>query len=149
MAALIKIGINQGLNRNLILLKNNIQICRTMSKIIKTDEVTIHQPQPQPPKKYFVSYGYDDEDPVKDRALMHATYFLGITLGIVFGGFLLVYMPKNPIKRWAEREAYLQLRYREEKGLPLVDPNYVDPEVLLRQMPSDEEIDAKGLRIII
>lgn len=39
---------------------------------------------------------------------------------------------------WAQREAYLQLRHREAEGLPLIDPNLVDPEKI--ELPDDEEL---------
>lgn len=49
------------------------------------------------------------------------------------------------LKDWAHREAYLQLREREAKGLPLVDPNYVDPSKI--ELPSDEELKDKAIII--
>lgn len=39
---------------------------------------------------------------------------------------------------WAQREGYLQLRRREELGLPVIDPNLVD--ISKFELPSDEEL---------
>ena len=42
------------------------------------------------------------------------------------------------LKDWAHREAYLIIREREAQGLPLIDPNYVDPSKM--HVPSEEEL---------
>jgi len=42
------------------------------------------------------------------------------------------------LKQWSQREAYLELRRREAEGLPLIDPNYVDPSTM--DLPSEEEL---------
>ena len=39
---------------------------------------------------------------------------------------------------WSIREAYLELERREQLGLPLIDPNLVDPAKL--DLPTDEEL---------
>lgn len=39
---------------------------------------------------------------------------------------------------WALREAFLELDRRERLGLPLIDPNYVDPAKI--ELPSEEEL---------
>lgn len=39
---------------------------------------------------------------------------------------------------WAQREAYLELERREKAGLPLIDPNMIDPAKI--PLPSDEEL---------
>lgn len=39
---------------------------------------------------------------------------------------------------WAQREGYLELRRREAKGLPLIDPNLVSIDKV--QLPEDEEL---------
>jgi len=39
---------------------------------------------------------------------------------------------------WTVREAYLELDRRERLGLPLIDKNLVDPNLL--ELPSDEEL---------
>jgi NADH dehydrogenase (ubiquinone) 1 beta subcomplex subunit 11 len=42
------------------------------------------------------------------------------------------------MRDWAQREAYLTIRYREANGLPLIDANYVDPSKM--ELPSDEAL---------
>lgn len=69
---------------------------------------------------------------------MHSTGFFSITLCIVGGMFIFAYMPDYNFKNWAEREAFLELRRREENGLPLIDPNYIP--LHLMKLPSEEEL---------
>lgn len=69
---------------------------------------------------------------------MHSTAFFSITLCLVGGAFIFAYMPDYNYKSWAEREAFLELRRREEQGLPLIDPNYIDINSI--NLPSDEEL---------
>jgi len=69
---------------------------------------------------------------------MHATGFFSITLCIVGGAFMFAYMPEYNYKNWAEREAFLELRRREDQGLPLIDPNYIQPSLMI--LPSEEEL---------
>lgn len=92
----------------------------------------------QPAKKKWVSYGFSDDDKAEDRHSMHQTLFVTMTICFVFGCTLYGYLPDVKGKDWAQREAYLQLRYREEHGLPLIDPNIVDPSKII--LPSDEEL---------
>lgn len=42
------------------------------------------------------------------------------------------------MREWAQREAYLELARREAAGLPLVDPNLIDPSKI--ELPTDEEL---------
>jgi hypothetical protein len=41
---------------------------------------------------------------------------------------------------WHRREAFLELARREQLGLPLVDRNLVDPDKVMKQLLSDEEL---------
>lgn len=50
----------------------------------------------------------------------------------------MAYLPDVKGKDWAQREAYLQLRYREEHGLLPIDPNVIDPSKVV--LPTDEEL---------
>ncbi|KAK0178944.1 hypothetical protein PV327_007781 [Microctonus hyperodae] len=86
----------------------------------------------------WISYGMSEEDKWWDRFSMHSTIFMGYSVCIIFGGTLLAYMPDMRDHEWTAREAYLQLRYREENGLPLVDPNLIDPAKII--LPTDEEL---------
>lgn len=69
---------------------------------------------------------------------MHSTAFFSITLCIVGGIFIFAYVPDYNNKNWAEREAFLELRRREDQGLPLIDPNYIHPSLI--KLPSEEEL---------
>ncbi|XP_071525483.1 NADH dehydrogenase [ubiquinone] 1 beta subcomplex subunit 11, mitochondrial [Panulirus ornatus] len=95
--------------------------------------------------KNWISWGFSYESEVKDNTTMHMTFFASVTLCIVTGGFVWAYMPDFRMIDWAQREAYLQLRQREAEGLPLIDPNVVDPEKF--ELPEDEELG--GVEIII
>ncbi|XP_071445462.1 NADH dehydrogenase [ubiquinone] 1 beta subcomplex subunit 11, mitochondrial [Hetaerina americana] len=88
--------------------------------------------------KNWISYGYDTKDEENDKNAAHATMFFSVTLCIVIGGFFFTYLPDQQLKDWSQREAYLQLRHREQNGLPFIDANYVDPSTI--ELPSDEEL---------
>lgn len=89
-------------------------------------------------KKKWVSYGFSEENEEEDRHTLHVTMFVLVTIVFVFGFTVMAYLPDVRGRDWAQREAYLQLRYREEHGLPLIDPNLIDPSKII--LPSDEEL---------
>lgn len=88
--------------------------------------------------RYWMSYGYCEEDYHKDRDAHHMLMFMGITVAVCGTTFLLMYHPDCNDLDWINREAYLELERREKLGLPLVDPNLVDPSRI--PLPSEEEI---------
>uniref|UniRef100_A0A023G0E9 NADH dehydrogenase [ubiquinone] 1 beta subcomplex subunit 11, mitochondrial n=1 Tax=Amblyomma parvum TaxID=251391 RepID=A0A023G0E9_AMBPA len=88
--------------------------------------------------RYWLSYGYSDEDYNEDRDIHHVIMFMGITVMICGCTFALMYAPDFANADWFEREAYLELERREKLGLPLVDPNLVDPSSI--SLPSEEEL---------
>lgn len=90
------------------------------------------------PKRNWQSYGFEKDDETADLNAMHSTGFFSVTLCIVGGMFIFAYMPDYNFKNWAEREAFLELRRREENGLPLIDPNYIP--LHLMKLPSEEEL---------
>uniref|UniRef100_T1I5A7 NADH dehydrogenase [ubiquinone] 1 beta subcomplex subunit 11, mitochondrial n=1 Tax=Rhodnius prolixus TaxID=13249 RepID=T1I5A7_RHOPR len=100
----------------------------TEETVCKTEEKT----------KNWISYGFSHTDEKEDRLIMHTIMFLGISLVFVFGGFLLAYRPADLGRDWAHREGFLELRRREQEGLPLVDPNYLPLDQLI--LPTDEEL---------
>jgi len=51
------------------------------------------------------------------------------------------------LAHWRQREAYLELARREKLGLPLIDPNLVDPVKMKAFLPSDEELGNKKIII--
>ncbi|KAG8328521.1 uncharacterized protein LOC124372840 [Homalodisca vitripennis] len=89
-------------------------------------------------KKFFYDYGFSGKTEEEEHNRMHAMFFTYITIGFVLSGFYLYYKPSTSMRDWALREAYLELRRREQLGLPLIDPNYVDPSTVY--LPSDEEL---------
>lgn len=90
------------------------------------------------PKRNWQSYGFETDDETADLNAMHSTAFFSITLCIVGGMFIFAYMPDYNYKNWSEREAFLELRRREENGLPLIDPNYIPLHLV--KLPSEEEL---------
>ncbi|KAM6226125.1 NADH dehydrogenase [ubiquinone] 1 beta subcomplex subunit 11, mitochondrial [Porphyrio hochstetteri] len=66
-------------------------------------------------------------DPEADVLNMRAVFFSGVSIAIVLGTVFLHYLPDYGLRQWARREAELQIRDRESRGVPLLDPNYYDP----------------------
>lgn len=127
----------QGLRRGLALMSpKETTVCRriatTPSRCDGAKEVA------KPVKRKWVSYGFSKRDEAEDVHSLHQTMFVCVTICFVLGCTVMAYLPDVRGKDWAQREAYLQLRYREEHGLPLVDPNYIDPSKII--LPSDEEL---------
>uniref|UniRef100_A0A7R9I294 NADH dehydrogenase [ubiquinone] 1 beta subcomplex subunit 11, mitochondrial n=1 Tax=Timema bartmani TaxID=61472 RepID=A0A7R9I294_9NEOP len=52
--------------------------------------------------------------------------------------FIFAYVPDFQLRDWAQREAFLELRRREQLGLPPIDRNLIDPEKIT--LPTDEEL---------
>lgn len=92
----------------------------------------------------WISYGFYEDSENKDRHAMHQTLFVCISLVVMGGGYLLTYLPDFKDYDWAAREGYLELR-REQLGLPLIDPNFVDPSRF--QLPTDEELGNREIII--
>uniref|UniRef100_A0A023FNU9 NADH dehydrogenase [ubiquinone] 1 beta subcomplex subunit 11, mitochondrial n=1 Tax=Amblyomma cajennense TaxID=34607 RepID=A0A023FNU9_AMBCJ len=95
--------------------------------------------------RYWMSYGYSEEDYNMDSDYHHVIMFTSITLVLCFCTFAAMYAPDTNDADWIEREAYLELDRREKLGLPLVDPNLVDPSRI--NLPSEEELE--GFEIIL
>uniref|UniRef100_A0A6M2E432 NADH dehydrogenase [ubiquinone] 1 beta subcomplex subunit 11, mitochondrial n=1 Tax=Amblyomma tuberculatum TaxID=48802 RepID=A0A6M2E432_9ACAR len=88
--------------------------------------------------RYWMSYGYCDEDYNTDRDAHHVIMFMAVTVVLCGCTFLAMYAPDFNDTDWVEREGYLELERREKLGLPLVDCNLVDPSRII--LPSEEEI---------
>ncbi|EFN86846.1 NADH dehydrogenase [ubiquinone] 1 beta subcomplex subunit 11, mitochondrial [Harpegnathos saltator] len=134
MAALFRMNCVHGLRRGLALAARKDTTCRR----ITTTTSRYDKEETQLVKKKWVSYGYSDEDEAEDVHSLHQTMFITVTICFVFGAAVVAYFPDMTQVDWAQREAYLQLRHREEHGLPLIDPNVVDPSKI--KLPSDEEL---------
>ncbi|RZB39925.1 NADH dehydrogenase [ubiquinone] 1 beta subcomplex subunit 11, mitochondrial, partial [Asbolus verrucosus] len=88
--------------------------------------------------KNWVNYGFDTKSKDADRTALHSIMFASVTLCLVVGGYYITYLPDYNLRDWSQREAFLELRRREKLGLPLVDPNLIDPAKVT--LPSDEEL---------
>lgn len=135
MSRLLQLIRPQGIKRGLTFLKpkeTNIYI-----KINKSDSVAKSTDKYEV-KGTWVSYGYYCDDKKKDRQALHLTFFFSISITLVLSFLILGNTPDPFLKDWAQREAYLQLRYREEHGLPPIDPNLIDPSKI--KLPTEEEL---------
>lgn len=112
------------------------------SKNTKSDAVNVSEACKadtiQATNKNWVSYGFEVKSKKDDRRVAHAVFFTSITMCIIWGGAYWVYFPDYNLKDWSTRQAFLELRRRERLGLPLIDPNLVDPAKI--KLPSDEEL---------
>ncbi|XP_032681721.1 NADH dehydrogenase [ubiquinone] 1 beta subcomplex subunit 11, mitochondrial [Odontomachus brunneus] len=133
MAALFRMNCVQGLRKGLALTARRETVCRRITTTPRYDKE-----ETQPVKKKWVSYGFSEKDEAEDIHALHQTMFVTVTLCIVLGATIVAYLPDSKGTDWAQREAYLQLRYKEEHGLPRIDPNVVDPSKIY--LPSDEEL---------
>lgn len=110
------------------------------SKTTKTGEVAV-KPKTDVIRqndKNWMSYGFDNKSKSKDRLVTHLIFFVTVSMTLVGCSFYVAYLPDYSLQDWAQREAYLELRRREKAGLPLIDPNLIDPSKI--NLPSDEEL---------
>ncbi|XP_015183969.1 PREDICTED: NADH dehydrogenase [ubiquinone] 1 beta subcomplex subunit 11, mitochondrial [Polistes dominula] len=121
-------------------LKSQNMLCRSIATSPKkNDSTTSLVESTTEKKKPWVSYGFDEEDELDDKRKMHESFFFAVTIGMICVSYVLMYKPDlKSMGSWAQREAYLQIRYREEHGLPLIDMNVVDPAKVI--LPTDEEL---------
>lgn len=111
---------------------------RAINTSVKNSEAKSQTECAQPVKENWVSYGFDRNNKTIDRNAMKQTFFWAVTVCLIFGGFGLSYLPDPMLRNWSQREAYLELRRREELGLPPIDRNHIDPAKIV--LPSDEEL---------
>lgn len=138
MAGICRLGASHTLKNGMNLLRLQKITCRAITTSPKKDDST-NVIEPSEEKKRWVSYGFDNTSERDDRRKMHEIFFMAVTIGIVMAGYGLVYKPDTrTMQSWAQREAYLQLRYREEHGLPPIDMNLIDPAKIV--LPTDEEL---------
>ncbi|KYN35352.1 NADH dehydrogenase [ubiquinone] 1 beta subcomplex subunit 11, mitochondrial [Trachymyrmex septentrionalis] len=137
MAALFRMNCMQSLRRGLTLMspKETTIYRRIATTPNRYDGI---KEETKPVKRKWVSYGFSDKSEIEDHHALHQTMFVCVTIVFVIGCTVMAYLPDIRGKDWAQREAYLQIRYREEHGLPLVSPNYIDPSKII--LPTDEEL---------
>lgn len=141
MAGLINLRALQGLRKSVSLLTQKPTLYRSIGMSSKKNDTQVAETSSsecQPVKKNWVSWGFDKEDERIDRHAVHQTMFITITLCLVFGAYYCAFMPNPHMSDWAQREGYLELRRREELGLPPIDKDYFDPETII--LPTDEEL---------
>ena len=137
MASVIRLG--NPIFRRLIAANLSSRCISTSKKNTDTAVTTADTSTPDPKvRKNWVSFGFEINDEEEDRINMHWTFFFSVTLLLVGGGFYLIYLPDYTMRDWAQREGFLELRRRERLGLPLVDPNIIDPSKVV--LPTDEEL---------
>ncbi|XP_076170751.1 NADH dehydrogenase [ubiquinone] 1 beta subcomplex subunit NP15.6 [Ptiloglossa arizonensis] len=140
MSTLLRLIRSEGIkNRLTFLVSKDVKVYNTVfrsTSVTKQDKDVPDIPFKQ--KRTWVSYGFSETNEREDRHYMHATYFSYVTVALIFGAFVLAYLPDPTLRDWAQREAHLQVRYREEHGLPLLDPNLIDPSKFT--LPTDEEL---------
>ncbi|CAO2601515.1 NADH dehydrogenase [ubiquinone] 1 beta subcomplex subunit 11, mitochondrial [Lemmus lemmus] len=98
----------------------------------------MEDPEPEDEKVYSKNpyfHGYD-EDPVADYWNMHAVFFFGFSIVLVFGTTFVAYVPNYGMVEWAHREAGILVKHREASGLPLMESNRFDPSKI--QLPGDD-----------
>uniref|UniRef100_A0A6G1SAR7 NADH dehydrogenase [ubiquinone] 1 beta subcomplex subunit 11, mitochondrial n=1 Tax=Aceria tosichella TaxID=561515 RepID=A0A6G1SAR7_9ACAR len=86
---------------------------------------------------HWYPIGFDFTDPVRDKYMWHELLFYFVTGGMIVT-WLYSYGPDLKDREWARREAFLRTHKREALGLPLIDPNVVDPDRIV--LPTEEEI---------
>ncbi|XP_066065044.1 NADH dehydrogenase [ubiquinone] 1 beta subcomplex subunit 11, mitochondrial [Chamaea fasciata] len=74
-------------------------------------------------------HGFSAE-PDADALNMRAVFLASISVAIVLGSVFVHYLPDYGLQQWARREAEIQVRERERRGLPLLTSNYYDPKRL-------------------
>jgi NADH dehydrogenase (ubiquinone) 1 beta subcomplex subunit 11 len=86
----------------------------------------------------WISFGYNLVDRNEDEWAHHLIMFCSVTILLCWGTFFFAYYPDFKNLAWSQREAYLELERRELCGLPLIDPNVLDPSKI--DLPSEEEL---------
>ncbi|XP_077185515.1 NADH dehydrogenase [ubiquinone] 1 beta subcomplex subunit 11, mitochondrial [Paroedura picta] len=88
---------------------------------------------------YFKNPDYHGfhSDPVIDVWSMRLVFFFGVSITIIVGIAFIHYLPDRGLEEWSRREAERQVKYREARGLPLIEDNYYDPSKIV--LPPEEE----------
>lgn len=130
---------------------STLSACRGIKTSTKKDE-TVTAPASvtvedfaNPSPKNWMSYGFDYKTESEDRKATKSTFFVAVTLCLVWGTFYWSYLPDTQLRNWAQREGFLELRRREQAGLDLISPNYVEPANI--SLPSDEDLGATEIII--
>lgn len=136
---MLRLQAQQSLARRLLQLVNRRNIS-TSKKNRDTIDITHNAEQNKSvaSTKNWVSYGFEHKSEFEDRRAMHSVFFASVTVCLVFGSFYLAYVPNFNLTDWSQREAYLELKRREDAGLPLVDCNLIDPARIT--LPSEDEL---------
>lgn len=88
--------------------------------------------------KNWVSWGFSYSDKKEDRDTTRTSFFVSVTMCLVWGSFIWAYLPDPQMRDWAQREGFLTLRKREAAGLEPISRDLIDPSLIT--LPSDEEL---------
>jgi len=91
-------------------------------------------------QKNWISYGFDEVDPVEDRHQMNFAFFAFITIGCITFSYCIYYFPDYVLNDWALREAYLRIDECERLNPPygFINPDVCNPADF--ELPTEEEI---------
>lgn len=92
-------------------------------------------------RQFWHSYGFDNFDQKADKFYAHIVAFLWCTVVWAVFAISKYYRHDIPLNDWALREAYMEIKRREDLGLPLIDRNYIPPEKV--RLPTEEELEGK------
>jgi len=88
-------------------------------------------------KENWVGFGFYTHDKYRDTVAGHICFFT-CCLIITFAPWIWNYTPDYSLQNWAQREAFLLLKEREEAGIFPISKDFIDPEKI--NLPSDEEL---------
>lgn len=86
----------------------------------------------------WMSYGFSYSDKKEDRDTTRTSFFVSVTMCLVWGSFVWAYLPDPQMRDWAQRQGFLTLRQREAAGLEPISRDLIDPSLIT--LPSDEEL---------
>jgi len=143
-----------------VLVKNapciaNVVYRKLSTSIIRKDAAhdgKIEQRSAEEIKKYveeeckggWRGYGFFAHDKLRDTVTGNLAFFMTACMTLI-PVFIYNYMPDYGLHNWAQREAYLLLKEREDAGIFPISKDFIDPEKV--NLPSDEELGPIEIRI--
>ncbi|CAD5219146.1 unnamed protein product [Bursaphelenchus okinawaensis] len=93
-------------------------------------------------RKEWLWFGVVGHNEHADWKNFHTLMFGAATVLSVYVFFVLIFLRSDwpSGKEWALREAYFELERRQKAGLPLISKDFIDPERVKKNLPSDEEL---------
>jgi len=125
----------------------NVVYRKLSSSVIRKGaaEGPIEQRTPEEIKKYveeeckqgWRGFGFWPHDRFRDKVTGHIAFF-AVCATFVIPVWVYNYLPDYSLKNWAQREAFLLLKEREDAGIFPISKDFLDPEKV--NLPSDEEL---------